>query len=375
MTEIYLIRHAQAEGNVYRMMQGHWDGDLTALGRRQIEALARRLEGLPFDAVYSSDLYRARMTAEAVTLSRALPLRCMPALREINVGRWETKFFGNVTHAEPELAHAFMYDQEKFSIEGGETYAEVTDRAWAALEEIVRAWPEGRVALVSHGVTIRCLLARITGLSLKDNHALPICRNTAISRVIAENGRYRIESLDDHEHIDHLGESPWGKTGDLRDEPLDPVRDRDDYLGCYSEAWRSVHGSLLGFTPEPYFEAAKRHLAQQADAVMRLYHGDIPAGLVDLDPERGAHAGYGWLSLLYLCPDYRHQGYGVQALARAIFAFRGLGRKALRLHVAQDNAPALAFYRREGFQVLGEEQGRAGKLLLMEKRLEGHGDA
>ena len=44
MTEIYLIRHAQAEGNRYRMMQGHWDGALTALGYRQIEELARRFQ-------------------------------------------------------------------------------------------------------------------------------------------------------------------------------------------------------------------------------------------------------------------------------------------------------------------------------------------
>ena len=42
MTEIYLIRHTQAEGNRYRMMQGFWDGEVTALGRRQAEALGRR---------------------------------------------------------------------------------------------------------------------------------------------------------------------------------------------------------------------------------------------------------------------------------------------------------------------------------------------
>lgn len=42
MTEIYLIRHAQAEGNLYRMMQGHWDGSVTALGMKQIDALAER---------------------------------------------------------------------------------------------------------------------------------------------------------------------------------------------------------------------------------------------------------------------------------------------------------------------------------------------
>ena len=46
MTEIYLIRHTQAEGNRYRMMQGFWDGGVTDLGKKQIEALEERLAAL-----------------------------------------------------------------------------------------------------------------------------------------------------------------------------------------------------------------------------------------------------------------------------------------------------------------------------------------
>ena len=65
------------------------------------------------------------MTASAVTRYHDLPLRTTDQLREIHVGRWETLFFGNVIHDEPELAYAFMHDQDKFSIEGGETYAQV----------------------------------------------------------------------------------------------------------------------------------------------------------------------------------------------------------------------------------------------------------
>jgi probable phosphoglycerate mutase len=59
MTKIYLIRHAEAEGNLYRRAQGHWDGKITDLGRKQIEALADRFKDVRIDAVYSSDLSRA----------------------------------------------------------------------------------------------------------------------------------------------------------------------------------------------------------------------------------------------------------------------------------------------------------------------------
>ena len=374
MTEIYLIRHVQAEGNSYRMMQGHWDGDVTPLGLRQIDALAQRLRYEKLDALYASDLYRTRMTAGAVTRYHDLPMHTMRALREIHVGRWEMQFFGNVIHDEPELSHAFMYDQDKFSIEGGETYAQVGQRALAALEEIARAHPGQRVAVVSHGVTIRCILSRITGIPLQNTEQLPICRNASITRLRWEDGRFTVEDMNDAAHLEFLGESAWSNIGDLRDEPLDPARDRNYYIDCYADAWRTAHGDLTGFSPQTYFEAAKRHLEAYDHAVLRLYCGDEPVGLVDLDTRRGAHAAYGWLSLLYLCPEYRCQGYGPQALARAIFHYRALGRRTLRLHVAEENDAALSFYRKEGFRQLSYESGNLGRLLLMEKSLEGPGN-
>lgn len=369
MTEIYLIRHAQAEGNRYRMMQGHWDGDVTATGLRQIDALAERFRDLKVDALYSSDLYRTRKTASAICRYHHLEMHTTPLLREINVGRWETLFFGNVFHDEPELAHRFLFDQDRFSIEGGETYAQVADRAVGALEEIARRHEGQRVAVVSHGVTIRCMLARITGLSLQDTEHLPICRNTAVTRLRWEDGRFTVLEINDYSHLAGLGDVPWSKNGDLRHEILDPRGDRDYYCACYADAWKSAHGSLDGFWAEPYWNAAVQHHRAQEGSVLRMYWKESPVGLIDMDPRRGAHAGYGWISLLYLAPEYRYQGYGVQLLARAVSLYRSLGRQSLRLHVAEENAPARAFYEKEGFRQLSWEEGGSGRLLLMEKKL------
>ena len=370
MTEIYLIRHAQAEGNRYRIMQGHWDGGVTDLGRRQIALLEQRLAEIPFDAVYSSDLYRARLTAMAAARPHGLPLRCETALREINVGPWETQFFGNVFHDEPELARRFVNDPASWRLEGAETYAEVTERAWAALEAIARRHEGGRVAVVSHGVTIRCLMARITGLDLRDKLRLPITGNTAITGVKWEDGRFSQLFYNDASHLEPLGLPAWGSSATLRHEVLDPNRDRDYYTACYRDAWLAAHGNLDGYFADFYYEAACAHHRAYPGAVLRLLDGDEPVGLVDLDTRRGAHAGYGWLTLLYLRGDRRGQGLGIQALARAISVYRSLGRDRLRLVVAEDNAPALAFYRREGFRQLGFEPGGTGaRLLLMEKPL------
>ena len=73
MTEIYLIRHAEAEGNLYRIVQGHFNSYITGRGHRQIAALAERFRDVHLDALYSSDLRRTVATAGAVTKYHELP--------------------------------------------------------------------------------------------------------------------------------------------------------------------------------------------------------------------------------------------------------------------------------------------------------------
>ena len=369
MTEIYLIRHAQAEGNRFRIMQGHWDGGVTADGRQQIRLLEERLRELHFDAVYASDLYRACLTASAIYRPRGLQLHTDPALREINIGPWEQAFFGNLLHDEPDLARRFVEDPETWMLPGAESFRQVTERAYAALEAIARRHEGARVAVVSHGVTIRCLLCRITGISLRDREVMPIVRNTAVTVLRWDGERFSLALLNDDRHLGAMPRHSWSGSITLRHEALDPHRDREEYCACYRDAWLAAHGDLRGFAPEPYWQAACAHLRQNSQSVLRLLDGDKPVGLVDLDPRRAANEGCGWLSLLYLKPEYRGKGFGIQALGRAIVPFRQAGRRGLRLVVAEENEPARAFYEREGFRPIGQEEGFFGKLLLLERRL------
>ena len=83
MTTLYLIRHAEAEGNVFRRLQGHYNAMITPNGRKQIAALAKRFEDVPIDAVYASDLSRTCCTAGAIYLPKGLPLHKDPRFREL----------------------------------------------------------------------------------------------------------------------------------------------------------------------------------------------------------------------------------------------------------------------------------------------------
>ena len=367
MTEIYLIRHSQAQGNRYRMMQGSWDGEVTDLGRRQIEALAERFSKIPVDAVYSSDLSRAVLTAEAVARHRKLPIQTRTALRELDVGPWEKCFFGNLLHAQPGLARGFLEDAEHWKMDGAETYSEVRNRALAELRKIAEENEGKTIAVASHGITIRCIMSGITGISLSDREHLPIFRNTAVTKLLWDCSKFQVEYMNDASHLPENAQSGWNPAGDLRDEPFDPARDRGYYEACYADAWRAAHGSLYGYSPDPYYHAAVRHQRLQPGSVLRIYHGEEPVGLVDLDPERGADQGAGWISLLYLKESCRNQGYGIQLLARAIFFYEAQNRSCLRLQVAEENRAACAFYEREGFHRIAEQKTPTGCLLVMER--------
>ena len=377
MTEIYVIRHVQAEGNLYRHMQGHWDGDVTAHGKEQMERLAERFRDVHIDAVYSSDLRRARFTALALTRGRDVPLILDRRLREINIGPWEGVPFANAVWEMPELFDSFLFDPEHFYLDGAETYADVQARAVAALRDIAEANPGRTVAVTTHGITIRCMLTYLLGVPISDTGTVPLFANTGVARLRYEDGRFTVLSVNDASHLDETERgSPKRDRVNLRDVPVDPAEHRERYVACYADAWSAAHGSLEGFDGETYWLAALEHHRADPESVQFLYDGDTFAGLLDLDTQRGANISIGWVSLLYLAPEYRRRGLGVQLLGRAVVKYRRLGRRALRLQAAEDNAAALAFYRRNGFEALSWAPGSHGRVWLMEKDLRGiaHGD-
>ena len=124
MTRLYLIRHAEAEGNIFRRMQGHYNSRITPNGLRQIAALEQRFADIPIDGVWSSDLFRTRRTAEAIYRPKGLPLHPDPRFREVNVGIWEDRPFGELEWSWPEELDAFYHRPETWNVSGAETFAQ-----------------------------------------------------------------------------------------------------------------------------------------------------------------------------------------------------------------------------------------------------------
>lgn len=120
MTTVYMVRHAEAEGNLYRRVHGWYNSLITDNGYRQIAALRGRFADIHIDAVYSSDLFRTMTTAKAVYLSHGLELHTDPGLREISLGAWEDKPWGELERCDAMNLIRFNHSSPDFRVEGGE---------------------------------------------------------------------------------------------------------------------------------------------------------------------------------------------------------------------------------------------------------------
>lgn len=154
------MRHGATEWNRTKRAQGHADIDLNAEGRKQALRAARELARLDIEAVYSSDLRRAADTATPIATSHGVEITPLVELREIDQGEWTGLTVDEIRRRWPERwGPARHYSQRP----GGESPRQVRERALRALKKVVESHPEGTVVVVSHGVTIRCLMAEALG--------------------------------------------------------------------------------------------------------------------------------------------------------------------------------------------------------------------
>ncbi len=162
MTTLYLVRHGQTDWNVLGRYQGHTDLPLNAVGQAQAQALARQLTGNPLAAIYSSDLRRARETAEVLAEALGLAVQPDPRLREMNLGAWEGQTVAEIVQRYPEAWAARTRDPLHARAPGGESVVEVAGRVTAAAESIAAVHPASQVLVVAHGVVLAtlCCLAR-----------------------------------------------------------------------------------------------------------------------------------------------------------------------------------------------------------------------
>ncbi|GAB97071.1 putative phosphoglycerate mutase [Kineosphaera limosa] len=160
-----IVRHGITDHNASTIWQGHLDTSLNATGQAQAHAAARALSRMEPVFVRSSDLRRARHTAEAIAAACGLELVIDERLREIDVGAWQGMAQHEVVQHYSQLWEAINGGQDLARGEHGESVADVVRRARPAVDDAIAALPEGELGLlVTHGVTARALVADLIGL-------------------------------------------------------------------------------------------------------------------------------------------------------------------------------------------------------------------
>jgi broad specificity phosphatase PhoE len=179
---VLLARHGETDDNREPLrLQGWRDTPLNDTGRRQAAELAERVAGEGIVSLWSSDLIRARETAEIAGARLGLDVRLDARLREGNRGEWEGRLFDDVAREEPERFAAWMQAGDHWRFPGGESLHEQQERVAACVEE-VRAGGELPALVVCHGGSIRVMLCRADPRGLSAFHEFRV-PNVAVVEV------------------------------------------------------------------------------------------------------------------------------------------------------------------------------------------------
>jgi probable phosphoglycerate mutase len=197
---IFLIRHGETAGNAARIVQMP-DIPLSPRGRAQAERLARRLAPEDVAAILSSDLARARQTAESVQRATGAPLTFEPLLHERNFGDIRGTAYADLD------VDIFAPDYAPPRGETWPVFHARVDRAWERVQHLAAA-TKGHLAVVTHGLVCRSLAGR--HLCLPDGAVVPERWENASVTVVDCPAPWRVTLLNCVAHLDDLDATPAG---------------------------------------------------------------------------------------------------------------------------------------------------------------------
>lgn len=182
-TTIYIVRHAEAQGNAEEFFQGNIDTMLTEKGQLQLDFLAKRFADIPLDAIYTSPLQRAMLTAEAVNTHHRLSLIPEYELREINGGDWEGRRWADLPTMFPHAYENWKNHMELFCAPNGDAMTDVYSRMYDIFTQIAKENLGKTIAVISHGCAVRNFLSAVEFGSILHLRDVGWADNTAVSLV------------------------------------------------------------------------------------------------------------------------------------------------------------------------------------------------
>lgn len=205
MTRLILVRHGESAANIARVFAGHTNTPLTERGHAQAELTAAYLAAhYTIDAVYASDLQRARDTASHVASRFGLPVQPESALREIFAGEWENRPFDEVAEVFSADYAVWRQDIGHARCTGGESFAELQARVCAAVARIAKENDGKTVLIGTHATPIRALECAWRGIAAEGAKEIPFVANASVTVAELEGDCVQIVLRGYYEHQGEL---------------------------------------------------------------------------------------------------------------------------------------------------------------------------
>ncbi len=208
MKEIFIVTHTQATHHIDRLVGGWYDSELTEKGRTDATACGKRLQELELDGIpiISSDLARARQTAQTIAECLGSPIKTDARLREMSFGDAEGRPVPEVGGAIP--SHDGDNRLDFRNAFGGETKRELASRLYEVMEEIIAT---ERAIICTHGYATTFLIACWIGMPIESVGYVNFRVRPGSITSLAEDDVYANRAVRYLSDVRHLGNSAMGR--------------------------------------------------------------------------------------------------------------------------------------------------------------------
>ncbi len=198
---LLLIRHGETDWNTELRIQGRTDTPLNARGVAQAERLSERIAAEEqVDVLYTSPLARACVTAEMIGQKLGLPPIEDERLVEQHFGELEGLTFKDLEARHPDFIRRWRESKGQLALPGGETIGEFQERVKSFLNQAYEAHSNASVLVVTHGGTLRVMLATLLGLEIAWRSPFAF-DNSSLSKVEWTGSRVDVRLLNDVCHL------------------------------------------------------------------------------------------------------------------------------------------------------------------------------
>lgn len=322
MAKVYLIRHCESEGNACRRTQAQVDALVTTKGYAQVEMLRRRFQGIPVDAVYTSDAFRSRATAEPIAKDHNCPVRCRISLREVTTGVWEDMAWGNIAKEYPEANAVWSREPWNCITPGASTFQQAADRLIHCVRQMAKeVGPDGTAVAVSHSCTLKSALCIMMGMPISRVGEVVHSDNTAVSLLdVDEDGKITIEYMNDASHLPQELKRAWaGVAGDdlnMLVEAVELPKQEEQVVKLAKQAYGER------FCEDCFRKEIRQLVSRHPGYLAMCYLRGEAVGFVMMGKDENLPDDCRVVEKMYVIPELQGKGYCEQLFGYAAYVLR-----------------------------------------------------